>query len=82
MSLKAVHIEAAGAAAAAAQKRADSPALTSVTDGVAEHFIDLLLWWHPPVRVWGTVHPDKLWQDYELKVKSKDVFALCVKIRA
>lgn len=51
MSIKAVHIEAAGAAAAAAQERADRSALTSVTDGIAEHFVDLLLRGHPPVRV-------------------------------
>lgn len=65
MSVEAVHVEAAGAAAAAAQEGADRSALTSVTHGVAEHFVDLLLRGHPPVRVWGTVHPDKLWQDCE-----------------
>lgn len=63
MSVKAVHVQAAGAAAAAAQKGADRSALTSVTDGIAEHFVDLLLRGHPPVWVWGTVHPDKLWED-------------------
>lgn len=43
MSVKAVHVEAAGAAAAAAQERPHRPALTGVADGVAEHFVDLLL---------------------------------------
>lgn len=43
MSLKAVHVEAAGAAAAAAQEGADGSALASVADGIAEHFVDLLL---------------------------------------
>lgn len=65
VSVIAVHVEAAGAAAAAAQERTDGPALTSVTHSVAEHFVDLLLWRHPPVRVWGTVHPDELWQEQE-----------------
>lgn len=52
MSVKAVHVQAAGAAAAAAaQKGADCSALTSVTDGIAEHFVDLLLRGHPPVWV-------------------------------
>lgn len=63
MSIEAVHVEAAGAAAAAAQERTDRSALTGVTDGVAEHLVDLLLWRHPPVWVWGTVHPDELWQE-------------------
>jgi len=43
MSVEAVHVEAAGAAAAAAQKRSDRPALTGVADSVTEHFVDLLL---------------------------------------
>lgn len=45
MSIIAVHVEAAGAAAAAtaAEERTDRPALTSVTDSIAEHFVDLLL---------------------------------------
>lgn len=43
MSIKGIHVEAAGAAAAAAQERTDRSALTSVTDGIAEHFVDLLL---------------------------------------
>lgn len=71
VSVKAVHVEAAGAAAAASQECTDGPALTSVTHGVAEHFVNLLLWWHPPVWVWGTVHPDELWQDL---VKKKNTF--------
>lgn len=64
MSIKGIHVEAAGAAATAAQERADRSALASVTDGIAEHFVDLLLWGHPPVWVWGTVHPDELWRDH------------------
>lgn len=43
MSIKAVHVEATGAAAAAAQERADRSALTGVTDRITEHFVDLLL---------------------------------------
>lgn len=73
MPLKAVHVEAAGAAAAAAQEGADGSALASVADGIAEHFVDLLLWGHPPVWVWGTVHPDELWREDEpiSKIKNK-----------
>lgn len=62
MSFEAIHVEAAGAAAAATQERTYRPALAGVADSVAEHFVDLLLWGHPPVWVWGTVHPDKLWK--------------------
>lgn len=68
MSVKSVHIEAAGATAAAAQKRTHCSALAGVADGIAEHFVDLLFWGHPPVWVWGTVHPDKLWQDFTWKL--------------
>lgn len=61
VAVEAVHVEAAGAAAAAAQEGADRPALAGVANGVAEHLVDLLLGGHPPVRVRGTVHPDELW---------------------
>lgn len=67
MPVQAVHVEAAAAAAAAAQERAHRSALASVTHGVAEHLVDLLLRGHPPVRVGGTVHPDELWKDDRLK---------------
>lgn len=63
LAVEAVQVEAAGAAAAAAQEGADRSALAGVTHGVAEHLVDLLLRRHPPVRVWGTVHPDELWQE-------------------
>lgn len=80
MSVKAIHIQAAGAAAAAAaaQEGADRPALTGVTHGVAEHFVDLLLRWHPPVWVWGTVHPDELWRDFK-QVAIKASFSRIIK---
>lgn len=51
LAVEAVQVEAAGAAAAAAQEGAHRPALAGVTHGVAEHLVDLLLRRHPPVRV-------------------------------
>ena len=71
MPVQGVHVEAAAAAAAAAaaQEGAHRSALASVTHGVAEHLVDLLLRGHPPVRVGGTVHPDELWRDDRLKNK-------------
>lgn len=51
LAVEAVQVEAAGAAAAAAQEGADRSALAGVTHGVAEHLVDLLLRRHPPVRV-------------------------------
>lgn len=51
VSLKAVHVDAAGAAAAAAQEGPDGSALTGVAHGITEHLVDLLLRGHPPVRV-------------------------------
>lgn len=62
VSVQAVHVQAAGAAAAAAQEGSDRSALASVTHRVAEHLVDLLLRGHPPVWVRGAVHPDELWQ--------------------
>ena len=70
----ALHVQAAGAAvaataasaatttAAAAQEAGHSAALPGVAHRVAEHLVDLLLRWHPPVWVGGTVHPDELWE--------------------
>lgn len=51
LAVEAVQVEAAGAAAAAAQEGADRSALAGVAHGVAEHLVDLLLRRHPPVRV-------------------------------
>lgn len=51
LAIEAVQVEAAGAAAAAAKEGADCSALAGVTNGVAEHLVDLLLRRHPPVRV-------------------------------
>lgn len=51
LPIEAVQVEAAGAAAAAAQEGADRSALAGVAHGVAEHLVDLLLRRHPPVRV-------------------------------
>lgn len=68
MSVKAVHVQAAGAAAAAAQEGADRPALAGVTHRIAEHLVDLLLRGHPPVWVWGAVHPDELCRQVEIGV--------------
>lgn len=61
-AVQAVQVEAAGAAAAAAQEGSDRSALAGVAHGIAEHLVDLLLRRHPPVRVRGTVHPDELWR--------------------
>ena len=85
MSIKSVHIEAAGAAAAAAaaQESTDRSALASVTDGVAENFVDLLLWGHSPVWVWGTVHPDELWpKDCNFKKNIKNIILLLLETKA
>ena len=56
----ALHIEAAGAAAAAAQESTDRPALARMAHRITEHLVDLLLRRHPPVRVGSTVHSDEL----------------------
>lgn len=63
MSVKPVHVDAASAAAAAAQEGPDGSALPGVAHGIAEHLVDLLLGRHPPVGVGATVHPDELWED-------------------
>lgn len=41
------------------QESPHGPPLSGMTYSIAEHFVYLLLRGHPPIRVWGTVHPNE-----------------------
>ena len=45
--------------ASVVQESAHGSPLPGVTHSIAEHFVYLLLWGHPPVGVGGTVHPNE-----------------------